>query len=750
MAATGAKTAAPSVAALTNRLAESRSPYVRGHMNNPVAWQLWGPEAIALAKKHNRLIFLSVGYAACHWCHVMERESFENDEVARLLNASFIPIKVDREERPDVDRIYMNYVQATTGSGGWPLNVFITPDLEPVFGGTYWPGPTSTAPGMMADQVGFLQILKKIRDVWVEQEERCLDSAKEILTQLREFAEEGNHNRAAASLDGEQPELDLLEDAYQHFANRYDKAHGGFAVAPKFPTPVNLSFLLRLRVAPPAVQDVVGDGECSQAAFMALKTLQRMTRGGIHDQIGHGFARYSVTADWNLPHFEKMLYDQAQLLHTYLDAFLVAKSAEMLGAVYDVANYLTTDALAAPDGGFFSAEDADSFYRATDTEKREGAFYLWTRKEFDQVLGEREAEVCAKFWNVQRHGNVPPENDAHDEFMNQNVLAIASTPTQLAKDFGMSEDVVVRMIKDGRRRLREHREQTRPRPNLDDKIVTSWNGLAIGALARTSAALWEIDADRAARYREAAERAATFVRRQLFDARTGRLTRVYRKGAGSTPGFADDYAFLIEGLLHLYEATFEERYLEFADQLQRTQISLFWDDSSATSSGFFSTEASAPDLILRLKDGMDSAEPSTNGISAQNLYRLSSFLHDAEYAEYGRKTCLAFDAEVMQHPFLFTSMLPAVVAGQLGVRSIVAVGEGDEVSEVIRRMRATVGDLGTLVRWRKGGWLAKRNRLLGALKGDRARVMICEGGQCTEASGLNMKELREALGSVEA
>lgn len=272
-------------------------------MNNPVAWQMWGPEAIAMAKQSNRLLFISIGYAACHWCHVMERESFENAEVAALLNSSFIPIKIDREERPDVDRIYMNYVQATTGSGGWPLNVFITPDLEPIFGGTYWPGPGSTM--AMGDHIGFVGILEKIRDVWKNQRQRCLDSAKDITAQLREFAQDGSISRKeGAESDG--LDLELLDEAYEHFAAKYDTTYEGFGGAPKFPTPTNLSFLLKLSQYPGTITDVVGAKECTKAKDMVLATLNAMNKGGIHDQIGNGFARYSVTRDWSLPHFEKM------------------------------------------------------------------------------------------------------------------------------------------------------------------------------------------------------------------------------------------------------------------------------------------------------------------------------------------------------------------------------------------------------------------------------------------------------------
>lgn len=272
-------------------------------MNNPVAWQIWSPETLELAKKYNRLIFVSIGYAACHWCHVMERESFHNPEVAALLNSNFIPIKIDREERPDIDRIYMNYVQATTGSGGWPLNVFITPDLQPIFGGTYWPGPGSTTTA--SEHVSFAGILEKMTSVWKNQQQRCLLSAKEITEQLREFAQDGNISRQdGAESDG--LDVELLEEAFSYFATKYDNQYGGFGAAPKFPTPSNLSYLLKLSTYPSAVQDIVGAKECSKAKTMVLATLTAMARGGIHDQIGNGFARYSVTKDWNLPHFEKM------------------------------------------------------------------------------------------------------------------------------------------------------------------------------------------------------------------------------------------------------------------------------------------------------------------------------------------------------------------------------------------------------------------------------------------------------------
>ena len=510
----------------------------------------------------------------------MERESFSSPEISKILNSSFIPIKIDREERPDIDAIYMNYVQATTGSGGWPLNVFVTPDLEPVFGGTYWPGPEN---GVGAETVGFVDILQKMRDVWTKQEGRCRESAKEITRQLRVFAEEGVHSHQLGEKnDVDGLDIELLEESYQSFERRYDKLNGGFSQAPKFPTPVNLSFLLRLGQWPHTVKDVVGEEESANATKMTINTLRRMARGGIRDQIGYGFSRYSVTPDWTLPHFEKMLYDQAQLLDVYLDAFLIMHDPEMLGAVYDISTNLTSPPLAAENGGFYCAEDADSYPTNADTEKREGAFYVWSLKEFQQVLGDRNADICARFYGVTADGNVARENDPHDEFISQNVLSIKSTPSHLAKEMGMAEDEVVAILRDGRKKLREHRDRERPPPTLDDKIIVSWNGLAISALARTSAALEDIDPAKAMECRTAAQNAVAFIKKELYDDQTHTVWRVFRQGRGDAPGFCDDYAFLIQGLVDLYEATFDDSYIQLADTLQSQFLVFLYHSNEPT------------------------------------------------------------------------------------------------------------------------------------------------------------------------
>ncbi|KFX95617.1 hypothetical protein O988_05718, partial [Pseudogymnoascus sp. VKM F-3808] len=689
----------PVVTELKNRAAESRSPYVRGHRNNPVAWQIFGDEAIQLAKKENKLLFISIGYSACHWCHVMEKESFENDEVAALLNKDFIPIKIDREERPDIDRIYMNFVQATTGSGGWPLNVFVTPDLEPVFGGTYWHGPNSNTPQLeLEDHVDFLGILEKLSIAWREQEQRCKDDSARILLQLKGFASEGTLGGAAKK--GDTPagalDFDVIDEAYQNLMTSYDTINSGFGGAPKFPTPTKLTFFLRLPHFPQPVLDVVGAEEVKTAQFMALSTLRAMARGGIRDHIGHGFSRYSVTADWSLPHFEKMLYDNAQLLHVYLDAFLgLAKpDPELLGVVYDLATFLTSAPIAAPEGGFYSSQDADSFYRRGDNGMPyrkldavlkqlhvmhiDAALVLprWSR--CVDLLPAPAADIVSAFFGVSPHGNVDASHDVHDEFINQNVLRIAATPSQLAAQFGIAESEVVETIKSAKRTLLEHRERERVAPDLDDKVVCAWNGIAIGALARAGASLREVDAEMSKKCLDAAIKAARFVRRELYDEDSKTLWRVWREGRGETKGFADDYAFLIEGLVELYEATFEDEWVRWADELQATQITLFLDPLS---SGFFATAAGAPHTILRLKDGMDTSEPSTNGVSASNLFRLSSLLGDGKYEELAKGTVGAFEAEIMQYPWLFASFMPSVVAGVTGVKAIVRVGAGEPVVE---------------------------------------------------------------------
>ena len=534
-------------------------------------------------------------------CHVMERESFESPEVAEVLNNNFIPIKIDREERPDIDAIYMNYVQATTGSGGWPLNVFVTPDLEPVFGGTYWLGPNNsmTAVGTaVAETVGFLDILDKMKTVWTQQEDRCRESAKEITRQLRKFAEEGVHShgqeRGGKQDESEALEVELLDEACRHFEARYDKVNGGFSSAPKFPTPVNLSFLLLLSQWPSTVRDIVGHTECTQATTMAITTLRAMARGQ-HPRPGWlrllsllRHSRLVLTAlrenalrpspaplclPRRFPYHTRRRNAWLRLRHLLLPHPLLPSLPQVVASTLP--------------------KDADSLPSTKDTEKREGAYYVWTHRELLSILGPRDGDIISRFYGVSPDGNVAPQNDPHDEFINQNVLRITTTPSQLAKDLSLPESTIINTLKFSRQKLREHRDTHRPRPALDDKIIVSWNGLAISALARTASVLSSIDPTKSTTCLNAALSAVAFIRRELYSPETKTLYRVYSQSArGSTPGLCDDYAFLIAALLDLYESTFDDLHLQWAEELQQIQLDRFRDPESP--SGFYTTPQPTP------------------------------------------------------------------------------------------------------------------------------------------------------------
>lgn len=518
----------------------------------------------------------------------------------------------------------MNYIQAISGAGGWPLNVFLTPDLEPVFGGTYWPSPGTELIGIDGEEVpederlDFLVILQKMRDVWPASESRCRQEAKDIVSKLREFAAEGtlgtrgiatqsqvgptssaaaptDHSGAALAADSDL-DLDQLEEAYTHITGTFDPLNGGFGVAPKFPTPAKLSFLLRLAHFPSAVTDVVGEKEVAQATLMALLTLRKLRDGGLRDHVGGGFHRYAVTADWAMPHFEKMVSDNALLLGLYLDAWLstVAKKGELkktdefANVVFELAEYLTTPPIQRSDGGFACSEAADSYYRKGDPQLREGAFYLWTRKEFSQALGgsdEQVSAVAAAHWNVLEHGNVDRAQDPNDEFINQNVLYTVKKTQELGKQFGISPEEADKLIETAREKLRAHREKDRVRPETDDKVITSINAMVISALARTSSAVKALDPARAEKYAKAAQNGAKFIKEKLWDEQSNALFRAYSTERSPTRAFSEDYAFLIEALLDLYEATGDESWLQWADTLQSKCTENSMDSRISTSTG---------------------------------------------------------------------------------------------------------------------------------------------------------------------
>lgn len=714
------------MAALTNRCGESKSPYVRAHKANPTAWQLWTPETFDLAKRLNKLLFVSIGYSACHWCHVMAHESFDDERIAQLLNENFVPVKIDREERPDIDRQYMDFVTATTGSGGWPLNVFLTPDLEPIFGGTYWPGPEVEDSGSM----GFEDVLHMVTNMWTENEDKVRDSGKQITEALLRFANQSKQEGAEQDVQDEFS-LDLLEESYQHYKTEFDEEYGGFGDAPKFPTPAHLGNLIRLSSYGQEVKEAMGEEAGIDARDMVLRTLRCMARGGVKDQVGQGFARYSVTQNWSLPHFEKMLYDNAQLLPLYLDAYLLTREEIYLDTVHDIAKYLTTSPMSSENGGIHASEDADSAPTSHDDEKKEGAFYVWTYDELKSILKEDELRVCSRYWGVKPDGNVDSRHDIQGELEGKNTLCVQMTTEELAKSLDMSSEQVNELVSSARSKLSDYRNQHRPRPALDDKIVTSWNGIAIGGLARASAALFATgESEDASGYLSGAKRAAAFIREHLFDPEMGTLRRVYREGPGETPGFADDYAFLVSGLIDLYEATFEDGYLQWADTLQRTQMRLFWD---AENHGFFSTTADQPDILVRTKDSVDNAEPGTNGVSAWNLLRLGSLLNDEGYEEQGRQTIAAFGSDLRQQPAAYSGLLSAATAARLGFKGLLIVGEGELASLAVKRVRETVKPGWTVTRVGKGvksEWLKSRNELSVNLDETKEMVQLCEGRSC--------------------
>ncbi len=573
--------------AFTNRLAREKSPYLLQHQHNPVDWYSWGPEAFAKARSEEKPIFLSIGYSTCHWCHVMERESFENPGVAAVLNEHFVSIKVDREERPDVDKIYMTAVQAMGEGGGWPLNVFLTPDLKPFYGGTYFP------PESKYGRPGFVQILNQISQIWQTRQIDVLGSA----AKLHDHLVSATRQDGGAS-DGLRP--DLLQNAARVFKREYDPRFGGFGNAPKFPRPSQPAFLLRQGVR-------ANDPE---AIRMVMHTCERMAAGGMNDQLGGGFARYSVDAQWLVPHFEKMLYDNAQLIHLYLDAFLVGGDRRHADVTRDIIRYLLRD-MTHPEGGFYSAEDADS-------EGKEGKFYCWTRVELAQLLSPEEFKMVVRHFGITEQGNFVDHSDP-DPLPHLNVLSVVDPK------IGAAEKP---LLDSARKKMFEVRAK-RMRPHLDDKILSSWNGMMLGAIARAYAVL----GDEA--YRIAAEKNFAFLREKLWDAPTKTLYHRWREGERDSVQLLDAYANLLAGVIQLYEATLQPDCLNFALALADSMLARFHDSARG---GFWQSAANSPDLIVRIKEDYDGAEPSGNSVAVLALLKLSAMTDRADFKAAAEKS----------------------------------------------------------------------------------------------------------------
>ncbi|RME81477.1 MAG: thioredoxin domain-containing protein [Caldilineae bacterium] len=617
---------------MPNRLAQASSPYLQQHAENPVDWYEWGPEALERARRENKPIFLSIGYAACHWCHVMAHESFEDPEIARLLNEHFVNIKVDREERPDIDAIYMEAVIALTGHGGWPMSVFLTPDGRPFYGGTYFP------PHDRYGMPSFRRVLTSIIAAWRDQRSRLLEGAEQFTTQL---------NRSAL-LQPDRGELSpvLLDAAFDRLYQQYDDVHGGFGSAPKFPQAMTLEFLLRQHVR-------TGN---AAALAMVTHTLRRMAQGGIYDQLGGGFHRYSTDAHWLVPHFEKMLYDNALLARVYLYAWQLTGDAFYRRIVEETLDYVLRE-MTHPAGGFYSTQDADS-------EGEEGKFFLWEPQEVLDVLGREEGELFCRFYDISENGN----------FEGRNILHVPQELAVFAAATGMEPEALERILAEGRRKLFAARER-RIKPARDEKVLTAWNGLMMRALAEAGAALGRED------YLRAAVRNAEFILAELRDAR-GRLLRSWRDGRAGFNAYLEDYTVLAEALVSLYESTFDARWLQEAAAMLDAVHEHFWDEEAGAA---FHTSDDHEALIVRRKEFFDNAEPSGNSAYAYAALWLGRLLDRHDLVDRAEVVFRFMRLPLTNQPSGFGHLLCALDMYLRPSREVVIIGVPEEPATMALR-----------------------------------------------------------------
>jgi uncharacterized protein YyaL (SSP411 family) len=615
----------------SNRLAQESSPYLLQHAHNPVDWYGWGEEAFARARAEDRPILLSVGYSACHWCHVMERESFENEAIAAQMNRDFVNVKVDREERPDVDAIYMSAVQMLTGQGGWPMTVFLTPDGTPFFGGTYFP------PHDLYGRPGFPRVLEAVTTAWRQQRAEIETQGQELLQSL------DRGNDLTHGLPDSLLTPTVLENAYNALSGQFDRQYGGFGTAPKFPQPANLDFLLRFHAR----------SRRQEPLAMVEKTLQRMALGGIYDQLGGGFHRYSTDQVWLAPHFEKMLYDNAQLAQTYARCYQATGKSFYRGVAEETLEYVLRE-MTGPEGGFYSAQDADS-------EGEEGKFFVWTPVEIKAILGERDAAVFCAFYDVSQGGN----------WESKSILRVVMDAPEVASRFGITVKEAAEILDGGRVKLLQARE-ARVKPGLDDKVLTAWNGLMLAAFAECAAIFDRDD------FRQAAIKNAEFLFANLTDADDGgrtRLLRTWRGGQAKLNGYLEDYAFYADGLLHLYEATFDTHWLHIARDLVRTMIAHFWDERDG---GFYATSDDHERLIQRPKDWDDNATPSGNSVAVELLLKLAVITGEEDYRQRAARVLRKIGPVLEKHPYGFARMLGALDFYLSAPKEIALIGEADD------------------------------------------------------------------------
>jgi uncharacterized protein YyaL (SSP411 family) len=604
-----------------NHLTNEKSPYLLQHVNNPVDWYSWGEEAFNKALNEDKPIFLSIGYSTCHWCHVMAHESFEDEDIAELMNDVFVSIKVDREERPDIDKIYMTVCQMMTGSGGWPLTIIMTPDKKPFFAGTYFPKQTRFG------RMGLIDLVKRIKDLWANKRNEIMNSADQITFNLQNIDQES---------PGETFSESTLKKTFKQLSIQFDSVNGGFGDHPKFPTPHNLIFLLRYWKR-------TGD---EKALEMVETTLQAMRKGGIYDHIGFGFHRYSTDSIWLVPHFEKMLYDQALIAMAYIETYQATKNNLYREAAQEIFSYVLRDMIS-PEGGFYSAEDADS-------EGEEGKFYVWSKKELEQILEKDEIGLATKIFNIEETGNYLEE--ASRKKIGTNILHLRKFPErELLKDL---EKIRLTLFKIRNKRVHPHK---------DDKILTDWNGILIAALTKAAVAFQEDT------YLESAKNAVNFILSALRES-NGKLLHRYKDGVSEINGYLTDYAFFIWGLIELYEATFDIFYLEKALELHKIQIEDFWDDDIG---GFYLSAKNSEQLLTRQKEIYDGAIPSGNSIAMLNLLRLSYITGDYELEEKADVLNRVFSNKIKSSPLAYTQFLVAIDFAIGPTYSLVIAGDSD-------------------------------------------------------------------------
>jgi uncharacterized protein YyaL (SSP411 family) len=597
-----------------NRLAFEKSPYLLQHAGNLVDWYPWGEEAFEKAKRENKPVFLSIGYSTCHWCHVMAHESFEDSTIARLMNDVFVSVKVDREERPDIDMLYMTVCQMMTGSGGWPLTIIMTPDKQPFFAGTYIPKETRFG------RIGLIDLIPRIKEVWVTRQAEVINSSSQIIATLR---------KASHPEPGEELGEPILHLAYEQLSARLDEHYGGFSVAPKFPTAHNLLFLLRYWKRS-------GD---NKALKMVEKTLQAMRRGGIFDHIGFGFHRYSTDAQWLVPHFEKMLYDQAMLAMAYTEMYQATAEEEYAQTAREVFTYVLRDMTAAG-GGFYSAEDADS-------EGEEGKFYLWTCDEIRRVLNPDEADLFIKAFDIKDNGNFTDEVAGRKT--GRNIPHLVKSFAEISSELNEPIPEIQKHLESMRQKLFKYRDK-RVHPQKDDKILTDWNGLMVAALAKGARVFNEPS------YANAAKRTVDFILSNMVT-HNGRLLHRYRDSEAALPAHIDDYAFLIWGMLELYETTLDPYYLIKAMELNQHLIEHFWDDKNG---GFYFTAEDGENLPVRQKEIYDGAIPSGNSVAMLNLLRLGRLSANPDLEQKAAQVGQAFFESVRQSPSAYTQLMTAI------------------------------------------------------------------------------------------